>query len=456
MNEFEEENTYRDRPLILDSKGKRNWILARKPIGKWYTRRTIVGWGLLLFLILAPTFTINNHPFMQIDIVAKKFYLFGAVISPHDTFIMALLMAVTVVSIVLFTVVFGRIFCGWACPQTIFLELVYRKIEYLFEGNYRTKKKSGNKSLTRTIKNFSKHFIYIIISIFFTHVFLAWFIGYKEVLEVVSGPIYLHKVGFLFMLLISFFYYFIYSYLREQICTLFCPYGRLQGVLLDSKSISVIYDYKRGEPRGAKNSGDCIDCHSCIDVCPTGIDIKNGSQLECINCTACIDECNLVMAKLHKPKNLIRFDSVFGVETGKRSLINARTIAYSSVLAILFSVFIYTLASQTQTKSILLRVPGTMYQEVSNSEISNMYELKMVNKTSSNKTISLQLAEPNNGRIALINTIEIAPNAEYSGILQVILPKKSVINKHIKVSFHVYEGSEIIEEVSSNFIGPTQ
>jgi cytochrome c oxidase accessory protein FixG len=454
MSESDNNDAFRDRPLILDEDGKRKWIYARKPHGKWYTRRTIVGWILLLFLIIAPFLKVHNHPFMKLDIAARTFYLFGVVIGTHDTFILALIMATTVVSVVLFTVIFGRLFCGWACPHSLFLEMVYRKIEYLFDGDYRSSKQKKKKTFLRTA---AKYFVYLLVSFFFTNVFLSWFIGPFEVFKIASEPISMHVVGFTFMTVLSLFYFVIYSYLREQICTLFCPYGRLQGVLLDSKSIQVIYDYKRGEPRGSKASGDCIDCKSCIAVCPTGIDIKNGSQLECVNCTACIDECNIVMQKMKRPKNLIRFDSVHGIETGKRSIINARTIAYSSVLAILFTVTVFTIVHQTKIETILLRIPGTMYQDVSPTEVSNMYELKMVNKTSDKKLVDFELETPKDGRILIMTQpISLEPNANYSSVVQIIVPKAELKSTHSPITINVKVGNELIETIQANFIGPNK
>ncbi len=452
MNNTIESKTFRDRPINIDQEGKRKWIYAKQPKGKWYTRRTIFGWFFLLFLLLAPFIKIKGHPFMLIDIASRKFYLFGIMVWAQDTFIVTLIMVITVVSIVLFTVAFGRLWCGWACPQTVFLEMVFRKIEYLFDGNYRNgKPKKGSAYVV------PKHAAFILTSILITNVLLMWFIGPSGLKEIVTDPISEHWLGFLIMLGLSLFYYWIYAFFREQVCTMICPYGRLQGVLLDSKSISVVYDYKRGEPRGAKTEGHCVDCGQCLAVCPTGIDIRNGSQLECINCTACIDECNLVMSKVNKPGNLIRYDSMHGIETGKRNFWTPRIIGYSSVLAVLFVVLIISISSRTITDSTILRMPGTMFQEVSETTISNIYNAKIINKSSDDKHLNLRLITPAKGMVEVVGQeFVIKGNEVFEGVILIKLEKEYLEGKSTKIELGIYEGDILLESKKMNFIGPGQ
>ncbi len=447
------ETSFRDRPINIDETGNRKWIRAKQPQGKWYTWRSLVAYLLLSFLVLAPLLRINGNPLMLFDIGHRQFYIFGISFWAQDTNILALIMAVVVVSIVLFTVVYGRIWCGWACPQTLFMEMVFRRIEYLFDGNYR----KGNRKPSKGVKKFIKHLVFFLTAILITNVFLMWFIGPQGLLDLITSPIRDNWLGFLIMLGLSIFYFFIYAFFREQVCTMICPYGRMQGVLLDSRSNTVIYDYKRGEPRGAKTEGDCINCNQCVHVCPTGIDIKNGTQLECINCAACIDECNLVMKRIKKPENLIRFDSAVGIEQGKKVLGNARTYAYTTVLLILFGVLVASVIRRTDVESSILRVPGTMYQEVDSEIFSNMYRVKIINKTKSDKNLDIRLLSPEYGTIQLANPESQLPgNGALESILIIKLNKKLLEGKSTALKIGIFEGENLLETKNINFIGPAK
>ena len=453
--ELETPRTFRDRPININDRGQRNWIYARQPKGEWYTRRTVVAWLAISFLALAPFIKINGNPLMLFDVANRKFSIFGQLIWAQDTYLLALIMVVAVVFIVLFTVIYGRLWCGWACPQTIFLEMVYRRIEYLFEGNYRGGKGKQGMNSQNFFRKLAKHAVFILVSILISNMFLNWIIGPERLWEIISEPISDHLFGFLCMLGISLFYYWIYAFFREQVCTMICPYGRLQGVLLDSKSVAVIYDYKRGEPRGPKSTGDCIDCHQCISVCPTGIDIKNGSQLECINCTACIDECNTVMKKINKPKNLIRFDSVHGIETGKRSVLNARTYAYSAVLIILIIILGITISNRKPIETTMLRVSGSIYQQVDSVTYSNLYLLKIINKTQKDKELQIKLIAPKTGIIQIATgQTTLKSEGTFQSVIIVDLNRKELTGKSTVIEVGIFEGETLLEHYTTNFLGP--
>ncbi|MCF6331679.1 MAG: cytochrome c oxidase accessory protein CcoG [Draconibacterium sp.] len=452
----EKDISFRDRPINMDAKGSRKWVYAKKPKGEWYTRRTIFSWFVLLFFIGAPFIKINGNPFILLDIASRKFIIFGAIFWAQDTFILALLMLSFVLFILLFTVTFGRLWCGWACPQTIFLEMVFRKIEHLIEGDYKKRYKLDHGPWTseKIIKKVIKHAIFIFISMAMTNTFLLWFIGPEKWFNLISQPIHENLSGFIIMLLVSAFFYWVYSFFREQICTMVCPYGRMQSVLLDSKSIVVSYDYKSGEPRGAKNSGDCIDCGQCISVCPTGIDIKNGTQLECINCAACVDQCNSVMKSIGKKPGLIRFDSENGIKNGHKPIWNVRNRSYSVVLLILFSFFIYTLISRPVIETTILRTPGLLFQENADNTISNVYNIKIVNKTHEKIPLQIRLISQK-GEIKMAgNKMEILDQSMFESTFILFIPKKQVKSDKTEVEFGIYSNNELIETYKTTFVGP--
>lgn len=448
--------SFRDRPINLDESGSRKWVYAKKPSGLWYRRRTVFSWFVLLFFIAVPFIRINGHPFILLDITSRNFILFGAIFWAQDTLILALLMLSFILFIILFTVTFGRLWCGWACPQTIFLEMVFRKIEYLIEGDYRKRNRLDKGPWTREkiFKKILKHSLFILISLAMTSTFLLWFIGTEKGFALLSEPISEHLSTFIIMLVVSAFFYWVYSWFREQICTMVCPYGRMQGVLLDSKSVMVSYDYKRGEPRGAKSTGDCIDCRQCISVCPTAIDIRNGTQLECINCTACIDQCNQVMKATGKDPGLIRFDSEKGIREGHHSIWNMRNRAYSAVLLILFSFFIYSLLSRPVIETTILRTPGLLYQENPDKTISNVYNIKIVNKTHEAMPLELRLIS-HEGEIKMVGgKMEINDQAMFASTFILYLHQDQITSDRMEVEFGIYSNNEIIETYKTSFVGP--
>jgi cytochrome c oxidase accessory protein FixG len=452
-----EESTFRDRPINVDEKGRRKWIYAKKPKGKWHRSRAMFAVVWLSFFILAPMIKIGGEPFMLLDIINRKFVIFGAIFWAQDTFIMALLMLSFVFFILLFTVTFGRIWCGWACPQTIFLEMIFRKIEFLVEGDYKKRYKLDQAPWTgqKILKKMVKHGLFILVSILITNIFLMWFTGPERLWEIITDPISEHLQGFLIMLVVSAVFYWIYSFFREQICTMVCPYGRMQGVLLDKKSIIVAYDYKRGEPRGGKNEGDCIDCHQCISVCPTGIDIRNGTQLECVNCTACIDVCDDVMTKVKKPRGLIKFTSIEGIEKGHSTVWNVRNKAYSVVLAILLGFFIFTLLTRPALETNILRIPGTLHQTTEAGDISNIYNMKIVNKTHDEIPVELKLLS-HKGMVKKTNpeAIVVSNHEMYESVLIVEIASEDLNSGENRVEFGVYSGDELIETYEVGFLAP--
>jgi cytochrome c oxidase accessory protein FixG len=344
--------------------------------------------------------------------------------------------------------------------------MLFRKIEYLIEGDAHQQKKlaEADWDAHKIIKKSAKHTLFWLISFAIANTFLAYIIGVNELSLLMSEGLAIHLGKFLSLVLFTSVFYFVFARLRELVCIIICPYGRLQGLMLDKNSIVVAYDFIRGEPRGklkktkeaeAKPLGDCIDCKLCVQVCPTGIDIRNGTQLECVNCTACIDACNEVMEKVHKPQGLIRFDSLNGITKGKKFSFNPRNIAYSVVLLGLLSVFLYALITRKDIETTLLRTPGMLYQKQEAHLISNLYNIEFVNKTFRDLNVELKLIEPE-GSIKLVeaNAIQVAKESVGKASFFILRADSTIHAISTPVKIEVYENGQRIDVVKSKFNGP--
>jgi cytochrome c oxidase accessory protein FixG len=459
-----EQNDFRDRLATIDDKGKRVWLFPRKPSGKYTNYRTWFSWLLLIVMIGTPFIKVNGHPIMLFDIANRHFIIFGIPFWPQDSEIFAVGLIIIFLFIILFTAVYGRLWCGWACPQTIFMEMVFRKIEYLIDGDAHKQRKLDAMpwNSTKIFKRVLKHGIFFGLAFFLGNIFLSYFIGMDRLIEIITAPPSANLWGFIIMLIFTFVFYWIYAWFREQVCTLVCPYGRLQSVLLDKNSIVVSYDFLRGEPRGplkrnADNSGkgDCVDCHMCVDVCPTGIDIRNGQQLECINCTACMDACDAVMTKVDRPTGLIRYASYNSIKEGSKKLITGRSIGYTAGLVILLVVLNLFMYFRSDTQTTILRAAGSLPLVLDDGKIRNLYTIKIINKTFDDITIRARLITPE-GSSRFVSGEELTIKGEQlaQSAIFVDLPESSITGKSTRITFEITRGDEVLETIKTNFLSP--
>lgn len=466
MNQTEPEN-FRDSIATIDKEGKRNFIHPKKPKGRYTNYRTYVSWFLLAILFASPFIKINGNQFLLFNIIDRKFNIFGQPFWPQDFYLLVMSLLVSVVFIILFTVIFGRIFCGWMCPQTIFMEMVFRKIEYWIEGDRNKQIKLDKQSWNaeKISKKTIKWSLFAFVSFLIANAFLAYFIGGDILIQhVKDGPV-AHVDTFVKLVVFTAVFYFVFAWFREQVCIIACPYGRLQSVLLDNKSIVVAYDHKRGEnrqklrkneDREAKEFGDCIDCKQCVLVCPTGIDIRNGTQLECVNCTACIDACDSIMDTVGFDRGLIRYASENNIEKGEKFSYNTRIISYIVVLTLLFSFFVTLLFLRNDVQANLLHLPGQLYT-TEGEEVSNVYTFKLINKTNDTyEDIDIQLMS-HKGKIEVVGgQVNIPKGGLYEGTLFIKIDKRNLSASKEKIKIGIYANGELIEQTDTNFSSPLQ
>lgn len=463
------DESFRDTIATIDEEGKRRYIFPKKPSGKFYDYRKWVSYFLLIVLVANPFIKINGNQFMMFNVLERRFNIFGYPFWPQDFYLFVLFMIIGVVFVILFTVIFGRIFCGWICPQTIFLEMVFRRIEYWIEGDrgaqIRLAKQEWNAEKIR--KKGIKWTIFLIISFFIANIFLAYLISSDELFAMIEEGPENNMSTLISLIIFTGVFYFVFVWFREQVCIIACPYGRLQGVLLDNKSINVAYDFVRGEKeagrakfnkqedRAASGKGDCIDCKQCVHVCPTGIDIRNGTQLECVNCTACIDECDTIMEGVGLPKGLIRYASEDEIEKKEKFKFTTRMKGYTAVLVILVGLLTGLLFLRTDVEVNILRLPGQLFQH-KGENISNIYTFKIINKTSKDiDDIHFKLVGIKGSLTVVgVQNLNVPKQGMKNGTLFIEINKYLLTSDKTKLEIDVYEGDEKIVTTSTNFLSP--
>ena len=466
----QDQEHFRDSIGTISDEGKRSWIYPKKPVGKLYEYRKLVSYALLIFLFSAPFIYINGNQFLMFNVLERRFNIFGFPFWPQDFHLFVIIMIIGVVFVVLFTVAFGRLFCGWICPQTIFMEMVFRRIEYWIDGDrgkqIRLDKMPWNAEKIR--KRLLKWFVFFVISFLIANIFLAYLIGSERLLNYITDGPANHISTLISLLIFTAVFYFVFAWFREQVCIIVCPYGRLQGVLLDNKSIVVAYDHKRGEKeagrakfkktedRAATGKGDCIDCYQCVQVCPTGIDIRNGTQLECVNCTACIDACNQMMEAVNLPKNLIKYASEEHIEKKSKFEFTPRLKGYTAVLVILIGVLTGMLFLRNDVEATVLRLPGQLYEHKGEDVISNVYTFKLINKTTSEiPDVHFKLLK-HKGVVRVVSqeSLNVPAQGLAEGTLFIEVNTHELEDEKEKLKLGVYSDGELIETTSTVFLGP--
>lgn len=444
----------------LDSDGRRRWLYPKLAPGAFWQRRRVVAYLLIAVYTLLPFIKIKGKPTILLDIGAREFTLFGFTFLPTDTVLLAIFMVTIFLFIFFATAIAGRVWCGWACPQTVYMEFVFRPIERFFTGV----SGKGNKPTKQVApwRIFAMYAVYVVISLHLANTFLAYFIGVEKMHAWIwtSAPWH-HPSAFAVVALITGLMMFDFCYWREQLCIIGCPYGRFQSVLLDRSSYIIGYDESRGEPRGkgrdrqAKKLGHCVDCHLCVDVCPTGIDIRDGLQLECIGCAQCIDVCEDVMKKTNQPKGLIRYSSQKALEGEPTRLARPRTLIYFTAVVALSGVFLYALANKAAFDVNLLRGAGSPYQLSEEGEVQNSLLIRIVNRTEVSSQYYIEVVDPQEVRITAGATItELAPGQTTEQSLSFTAPREAFRMGKAELQLRILNDHDQSVEEQVSMLGP--
>lgn len=445
----------------LNDDGSRRWITPRPSPGRFLSARRLVAWALIALFTLLPHVRVHGQPLILLDLAARRFHILGGTFYPTDTLLLALLGVGVFLTIFWLTALFGRVWCGWACPQTVYMEFLYRPIERLFEGTPGRARRGWLQ--TSGLGKVLKFVAYAAASLLLAHTFLSYFVGWDQLRRWVFGSPLDHPVGFGVVALVTGAMMFDFSYFREQVCLVACPYGRFQSVLLDRHSLCVRYDAGRGEPRGRKKAqrgtgfrpvapassrslagsapafslpqlatpgsesratqGDCIDCRMCVTTCPTGIDIRNGLQMECVNCTQCIDACDAVMEKIGRPRGLVRYASEADLSGERFRLLRPRTALYPAAILLVASIFVLVLVTTGAAEVTVLRGLGRPFTQLPSGEVENNVRVKIVNRENDEAEFTITLeGVPGARLVSEIGHPRVAPGSSVTVPAQIFAP----------------------------------
>ncbi len=447
----------------LEADGSRRWLKPKLNTGKLWTRRRAVAYLLILIFTAVPFIKIGGKPFVLLDIVARRFTIFGFTFLPTDTALLAIFLVGVLLSIVLFTALFGRVWCGWACPQTVYMEFLIRPVERLFDG---TAGRGGDRKNIPAWRTVGKYIAFFFLCVYLANTFLAYFIGVDRLAEWVTRSPAEHPVPFAVMAFVTFAMMVDFCYFREQTCILACPYGRLQSVLLDQNSLIVAYDHQRGENRGKLRKaafedgrlpvlGDCIDCRKCVTTCPTGIDIRDGLQMECINCTQCIDACNSVMEKIGRAPDLIRYSSQARDEGRTGSLLRARTLIYPLLISGIAAAFLSVFFATKSFEAVVVREIGNPHTITETGLVRNNMKLKLTNRTDEPMTFAIDLESPEGAKVELREAkFTVEPRQNQTFHISIVTPPECFKVGRADSRINVSNDHEVRRTLDVTLIGP--
>jgi cytochrome c oxidase accessory protein FixG len=435
----------------LNVDGTRRWLRPRLSPGRFLRRRRAVAWALIGLFALMPHVRVRGAPAVLLDVVHRRFTLFGATFYPTDTGLLMLLLVGVFLGIFLLTAVAGRVWCGWACPQTVYMEFVYRPLERLIErGAAAVARKAGWRVAFKAAA-------YAVVSMALAHTFLAYFVGVEALARWVRSSPVEHPSAFLVMAGTTALMLVDFAYFREQVCMVACPYGRLQSVLLDRRSLIVAYDARRGEPRGklGQAAGDCIDCGACVITCPTGIDIREGLQMECIHCAQCIDACDAIMDRVGRPRGLVRYGSRDEMAGAPRRLLRPRTVLYPGLIVCVWGALAWGLAHRPAAEVTVLRAAGSPFSVLASGEVSNQIRIRIDNRGAVERRYEIALAETGGLRlIAPENPLVIGGGQHATTTVFVIADRTSFERGERVFHFRIADGEGFEIRPAYRLLGP--
>jgi polyferredoxin len=450
----------------IEADGKRRWMNPRLSPGRLLSQRRALAWFLIVIFTAMPFLTWNGKPFVLLDLRTRHFTIFGNTFLPTDTLLLAFLIVSIFVTIFLLTALFGRVWCGWACPQTVYMEFVFRPIERLFEGAPGRAKKGWLQ--TSGAGKALKYPVFFLVACYLAHTFLAYFVGVEELRHWMTQSPFEHPTPFLVMAVTTGLMLFDFTFFREQTCIVACPYGRFQSVMLDRHSRIVAYDKQRGEPRGrsttvslpvisepAKAVGDCVDCKLCVSTCPTGIDIRNGLQMECVNCAQCIDACDAVMTKLGRETGLIRYASQAVLAGEPRRVLRPRVLIYPALLAIMLTGFGVTLYRQDTADITILRGLGAPFVQVDDTTIANVIRIKIVNRSDAEAVFTASAVDVPEARVESDQLpATVLPGHAVTIPARVLVPLRVFEHGAVDVKIRVADKTHELAVVRYRVLGP--